>query len=131
VRIYRTRTHKTIELVPLRKIVYLHKLDRENALNALKKRVQVIREHQAQIVKENWITMTVLAEYLPSVSFIKVILDKKGDYLAFEGNGRIAALKEVYNDSDQIMVEVQQYHFKSDRGVLRLLHRLRRLNGLT
>ena len=48
--------------------------------------------------------------------------------LAFEGNGRIAALKNFISDSEDIKIEVEQYHFKNKKSIIRLLNRLRKLN---
>lgn len=60
-----------------------------------------------------------------AVELRKIIL-----YLAFEGNGRIAAMQKVFTPSDGIEVEVEQYHFRNTRKIVRRLNRVRRLNGL-
>jgi len=67
---------------------------------------------------------------MPSVSWIKVVQDRPGGYLAFEGNGRIAAMQVVFTPSDGIEVEVEQYYFRNTRKIVRRLNRVRRLNGL-
>ena len=78
----------------------------------------------------NEIKLKSLAEYLPSISCIKVVAANKLNYLAFEGNGRIAALKEVFGDREDILLEVEEYHFKNKKSIIRILNRLRKLNGL-
>ena len=130
VRIYRTRSHKTFDMIPLNRLQFIHKLQRENALQVLGQRIKIIKEHKDKICIDQKIKMDAINEFLPSVSMIKVIEDNFGNYLAFEGNGRIAALKDVYNDDQSIYVEVEQYHFKNKRKVLKMLNRIRRLNGL-
>lgn len=130
VRIYRTKTHKTIEMVPLKYLRCIHSLDRENARNALMQRIKEIERNKDRILKNNEIKMEFLSKFLPSISFIKVIEANSVNYLAFEGNGRIAALKEVFGDSEDIFVEVERYHFKKKKDVVRKLNRLRKLNGL-
>jgi hypothetical protein len=53
-----------------------------------------------------------------------------GEYLSFEGNGRIAALQMVFDPGEALEVEVELYRFKNKVSVLRRLNRVRRMNGL-
>lgn len=63
------------------------------------------------------------------MSQIKVVAD--GDrWLAFEGNGRLYAMREVFADEDGMRVEVEEYRFDDDRSIRRRLHRVRRYNRL-
>ena len=129
-RIYRTRTHKTIEIVSLKYLKFIHSLERENAKSVLTQRIKILADNKENILMNNEIKMSVLNKHIPSVSFIKVIEANSMNYLAFEGNGRIAALKEVFGDSTDICVEVERYHFKNKKSIVRKLNRLRKLNGL-
>ena len=61
---------------------------------------------------------------------MKVVEPEPGAYIAFEGNGRLAAMQEVFSPEDGMRVEVEQYHFRNTPKIVRRLNRVRRLNGL-
>ena len=130
VRIYRTRTHKTLEMVPLKHLKLLHSLERENSKNVLAQRIAEIEKNKEDIIINNEIKMDVLNGFLPSISSLKVVEANRLNYLAFEGNGRIAALKEVFGDSEEVFVEVEHYHFKNKKDIVRKLNRIRKVNGM-
>ena len=71
-----------------------------------------------------------LAEVLPSVSWIKTVRESDQSYLTYEGNGRLAALHQVFGPEADLKVEVELYHFRRTKKIVRRLNRLRRLNGL-
>ena len=71
-----------------------------------------------------------LSDVLPSISAIKVVKQSDDSYIAYEGNGRLAALQEVLSPSDGISIEVEEYHFNKPTKILRRMTRVRRLNGL-
>ncbi len=75
-------------------------------------------------------TCELLAEYLPSISWMKVVEHQSGRYIAFEGNGRLAAMQEVFSPEDGMRVEVEQYHLRNTPKIVRRLDRVRRMNGL-
>ncbi|MCP4899516.1 MAG: hypothetical protein GY906_21325 [bacterium] len=128
--IHRKRTHKEVVSVPLFALQQIHPLDRENAVEATQRRVEILRAHRNQILTQGSLTCEVLAQVLPSVSWIKVVKDESGNYLAFEGNGRIAAMQAVFTPEDHLLVEVEQYVFRDPRKIIRRLNRVRRLNDL-
>jgi hypothetical protein len=128
--VHRKRTRKEMTTVPLFSIRQIHMLDRENALQATHQRLKTLQACKEELLQAGKITCDVLARFMPSVSWIKVVQDRPGGYLAFEGNGRIAAMQEVFTPSDGIDVEVEQYHFRNTRKIVRRLNRVRRLNGL-
>ena len=128
--VHRKRTHKEMTTVPLFSIQQIHLLDRENARQATRQRLKTLRARKRKLLAAGKITCDELARFMPSVSWIKVVQDRPGRYLAFEGNGRIAALQEVFTPSDGLEVEVVQYHFRNTRKIVRRLNRVRRLNGL-
>ena len=128
--IHRKRTHKEMTTVPLFSIRQIHVLDRESARVATRQRLKTLRARKEELLETGKITCDALARFMPSVSWIKVVQDRTGGYLAFEGNGRIVALQEVFTPSDGIKVEVEQYHFRNTRKIIRRLNRVRRLNGL-
>jgi hypothetical protein len=86
--------------------------------------------HKEELLGHGQISCELLAQYLPSVSWIKVVHEKEGSYLAFEGNGRVAAMQQVFSPEENLAVEVEQYHFRNPRKIIKRLNRVRRLNGL-
>jgi hypothetical protein len=128
--IHRTRSHKQVVSVPLFALRQIHLLDRENAIEATRRRVEALRSHRQELLEWGTLSCDLLADYLPSVSWIKVVRDTQDSYLAFEGNGRIAAMQEVFTPEEDLLVEVEEYVFRSPKKVLRRLNRVRRLNGL-
>jgi hypothetical protein len=128
--IHRKRTHKGLTTVPLFSIRQIHVLDRENALQTTRQRIEILQVYKKKLLVTGTITCDELAQLMPSVSWIKVVQDRPGRYLAFEGNGRLAAMQEVFAPSDGMKVEVEQYHFRNARKIVRRLNRVRRLNEL-
>ena len=128
--IHRRRTRKDVIRAPLYSLQQIHTLDRENAIEATRRRIEVLREHRDELIGAGTLTLDVLARVLPSVSWIKVVEAEPGTYLAFEGNGRIEALQAVFGPDDGIAVEVEAYRFRNPRKIVCRLRRVRRLNGL-
>ncbi|MCB1032858.1 MAG: hypothetical protein KDD47_03380 [Acidobacteria bacterium] len=116
--------------VPLYSLHQVHVLDRENALEATRQRVEALRKVREELLEKGAMTFEVLAEVLPSVSWIKVVAREPGSYIAFEGNGRLVAMKEVFSEEDGMEVEVEEYRFRNPAKVVRRLDRVRKLNGL-
>jgi hypothetical protein len=128
--IHRKRTHKELTTVTLFSIRQIHLLDRENARQATQQRIETLQASKEELLATGTITCDKLTQLMPSVSWIKVVQDRPGGYLAFEGNSRLAAMQEVFAPSDGMKVEVEQYHFRNSRKLVRRLNRVRRLNGL-
>lgn len=128
--IHRKRTHKEIVSVPLYALQQVHELDRDNTQDAIAKRVENLTPHKEAILEAGGLTQETLNEYLPSVSAIKVVQENENSYIAYEGNGRLAAMQRVFSKADGITVEVEQYHFRNPGKMIRRLNRVRRLNGL-
>jgi hypothetical protein len=131
--IHRKRIGKEIMSVPLFALRQIHVLDRENAIQATKQRIAALEHHRNELVQEGQLTCETLARVLPSVSWIKVVEapdESPATYLAFEGNGRIAAMQSVFAPEDELLVEVERYTFRNPGKIVRRLNRVRRLNGL-
>ena len=128
--IHRKRRRKEILAVPLFALHQIHELDRENAIEATRRRAEILETHREELVQSGILTCELLARYLPSVSWIKVVEEGPDSYLAFEGNGRIAAMQAVFTPADGIRVEVEHYLFRNPTKIVRRLNRVRRLNGL-
>ncbi len=128
--IHRKRTHKEIVSVPLYALQQVHELNRDNAQEVIAKRAEALSEHRDEILAAGGLTQDTLNQYLPSVSAIKVVRENENTYIAYEGNGRLAAMQRVFEAADGITVEVEQYHFNNPSKIIRRLNRVRRLNGL-
>lgn len=119
-----------VVLVPLHSIQAIHRLDRETAVQAVAERTATLQTHRSKLVADRKITCERLAELMPSVSWIKTVQSAADEYLSFEGNGRLAAMKNVFKPADEMMVEVEVYRFKNPRPILAKLNRVRRMNDL-
>lgn len=128
--IHRKRTHKEIVAVPLFSLRQIHPLDRDNTIEATRRRIETLERHREHLRAAGTLTLDLLSRHLPSVSGIKVVKEADDSYLAFEGNGRIAALQTVFGPDDRLRVEVEEYVFRNPAKIVRRLNRVRRLNGL-
>lgn len=127
--IHRKRRDKRIVLVPLARLDPIHRIDRESALRTTAERAAALRAHREALLATKTLDGAALQAIVPSVSHIKVVAD--GDrWLAFEGNGRLYAMREVFAVEDGMRVEVEEYLFDDDRSIRRRLHRVRRYNRL-
>ena len=128
--IHRTRTSKELVFLPLGHLMPIHKLDRPNAIRATEARVEALGPHRERLLAAGQLNCADLAEVLPSVSWIKAVRENDESYLTYEGNGRLAALHGVFGREADLEVEVELYHFRNPKKIIRRLNRLRRLNGL-
>ncbi|MCC7247970.1 MAG: hypothetical protein IT473_05030 [Lysobacter sp.] len=127
--IHRKRRDKRIVLVPLARLDPIHRIDRESALRTTAERAAALRAHREALLISKTLDGAALQAIIPSVSQIKVVAD--GDrWLAFEGNGRLYAMREAFAAEDEMRVEVEEYRFDDDRSIRRRLHRVRRYNRL-
>jgi hypothetical protein len=127
--IHRKRRDKHSVRVPLARLEPIHRIDRESALETTRKRVEALQTHRDALLAAKVLDAETLQAILPSVSAIKVVRDDER-WLAFEGNGRLYAMREVFSAADAMQVEVEEYRFDDDRSIRRRLNRVRRLNKL-
>ena len=128
--IHRRRIRKEFEFIPLGHLKPIHTLDRPNAIQSTEARIEALGPHRERLLSAGRVTCDDLAELVPSVSWIKVVEENQGSFLAYEGNGRLAALHGVFGPDADLEVEVEVYHFRNSKKIVRRLNRLRRLNGL-
>jgi hypothetical protein len=128
--IHRKRTHSDFVIVPLFSIKQIHAIDRDNAITNTEKRINALQNGKDFLLQKKEITRAVLAEYLPSVSWIKVVRESDDCFISYEGNGRLVALQKVFTPADGISLEVEEYYFKDSHRILRDMNRVRKLNGL-
>jgi len=129
--IHRKRTRTEFVFVPLFAVRQIHPIDREDALQATAQRAAAVEAHRSEILVHKRVSREVLAAYLPSVSWIKVVQQDPRTYIAYEGNGRLAALQKVFGPGDGIVLEVEQYFFRNPAKILRRMNRVRGDYGLS
>lgn len=127
--IHRKRSDKRIARVPLAQLEPIHRIDRESALRATAQRADALRAHRDALLASRLLDGDALQAIIPSVSQIKVVRDG-ARWLAFEGNGRLYAMREVFAAEDGMQVEVEEYLFDDSRSIRRRLGRVRKLNRL-
>lgn len=128
--IHRKRTRTEFVFVPLFAVRQIHPIDREDALQATAQRAATVEAHKAEILNHKRVSREILAAYLPSVSWIKVVQQDPQTYIAYEGNGRLAALQKVFRPEDGLLLEVEQYFFRNPAKILRRMNRVRGVYGL-
>ena len=128
--IHRKRSHSSFVTVGLFSVKPIHAIDHDNAIQDTEKRIQALQRKKNLLLEKKILTKDLLAEVLPSISAIKVVKQSENNYIAYEGNGRLAALHKTFSESDGIMIEVEEYHFRNTTKILRRMDRVRRLNGL-
>ncbi len=128
--IHRKRAASECITVPLFALRQIHPINRENSLLATEKRMAVLREHREKLLQLGTLSRASLHSYLPSVSAIKVVRDDSGGYIAFEGNGRLVALQQVFCPADKLKIEVEEYLFTDSAKIIRRMNRIRALHNL-
>jgi len=128
--IHRKRTGKRFIFVPLFDVKPVHALDRDNSPLTSKKRAGVLRAHREGILAAGRIDRALLADLLPSASWIKVVREDESSYIAFEGNGRLSAMQEVFVPADGVDLKVEEYIFRNTDKIIRHMNLVRRMNGL-
>ena len=126
--IHRHRTKKQMKYIPLFSITPIHCIDRESAVNKVRERAGILLKHKHELIKIKRLQKKTLLQYLPSVSGIKVIRDIDGQYISFEGNGRVEAFKKVFDEKDDIRLQVEEYILDDYKKVLKRVNRVRRRN---
>lgn len=127
--IHRKRTGKRLVQLPLALLDPIHRIDRDSALRSARERAEALRAHHDALLETKLLDSEALQAIIPSVSQIKVVRDGER-WLAFEGNGRLYAMREVFAAVDGMRVEVEEYVFDDPRSIQRRLRRIRKLNRL-
>ncbi|MEN8257185.1 MAG: hypothetical protein ABFS09_04920 [Thermodesulfobacteriota bacterium] len=128
--IHRKRSHSHFKTVPLFDLCQIHPIDRENSRQAAEKRIAILTEHKEELLQTGSLNQETLNTYLPSVSAIKAVQNEAGKYIAFEGNGRLVALQNVFSQADKMTIEVEEYLFKNNTKIVRRMDRIRMLHNL-
>ncbi len=127
--IHRKRTHSEFIYVPLFSLFQIHPINRDNSLQETQNRANVLQAHKAEILNLQRLSKEKLAQFLPSVSAIKAVREN-AIFIAYEGNGRLVALQEVFSPDDNIHIEIEEYCFANPEKILRRMNRVRQLHNL-
>lgn len=128
--IHRKRSSSAFTTVPLSDLCQIHPINRENSLQATAKRAALLDKHKDELLARTTLSREILQDYLPSVSAIKVVRDDNGKFIAFEGNGRLVALHQVFSATDNMAIEVEEYLFKDHAKIINRMNRIRHLHNL-
>lgn len=129
--IYAHKPEIKTHLVPLKALYPIHKLDRENSLKAVKKRAHSLAKHKQEILTHGKLDQPILEKYIPSVSGFRVIKVNAKKYFVFEGNGRLAAIKEVFTKHQDMTISVEEYLVTNKSQVIKGLETIRKRNQLS
>lgn len=129
-RIHRHRRGVDWRFVPLGAIAPIHPINRPTALAAAAERAERLRPIAAALREEGRIGRDRLQELLPSVSAIKLVQVEPTRFVSYEGNGRLAALAEVFADTPELLLECELYDIAHAPRLLRRIARLRLAHGL-
>jgi hypothetical protein len=130
--IHRKKQEAEMGYVPIHQILPIHPIDREEAIETMKKRAASVAQHGADLKAQGRISREFLNQVLPSVSDIKVVELGDGRFVSFEGNGRLAALREGLGAETNLPIEVERYRFDAGtrNRLRRRIDKVRRQNGL-
>mgnify|MGYP000844791753 CR=1 FL=1 len=121
-----TREIRT-EMIALRNLQEIHPISRSASMQKLNHRIEGLEGMPLWTWRDHSLSNEVLNAYLPSKNAIRVVQRASGDYVVFDGNGRLFALKQVFPDTLKIEVE----NYVSSSPLLRLnLEKLLQTRGL-
>lgn len=122
-----TTKSKDKTLVPLKDLYLIHPISHVAAIEKLQKRIAALKElrpaHGSIIL-----TSAILDQKVSSKNLMRAIQTDDGGYVVFDGNGRLAAIQEVFGGIDTI-VEVEVYRTRS-RLAQYFLKRVRQIRGM-
>jgi hypothetical protein len=129
--ILQTSSSNEFMFVPLYQTIPIHPThNRENTVEAVNKRAKAISERKQEILKKGRISKELLSELMPSATYIRAIESGDGGYFTFEGNGRVAALKQVFSPHDKIQIELNIFYPKKVKKSQQKIIKLRRMHSM-
>jgi len=117
-------------LVPLDTIKSLHPIVRSTAVDLIEDRTKSLTVHRRDIIETGRVDRVLQDACIPSVSPINVVAEDPSNYIAFEGNGRLEAIRRVVAGIPGVLVEVVVYHPTNHESCVRRMRHLRTRNGM-
>ena len=100
------KKNKKYEYIKLSNLVYSHNLTTNSAKIKNINRINILLNSIDSI--NNKLSINELNLYMPSITNIKVYKNNDNEYIIQEGNSRVYALKDVFNDD--FLIEVELYY---------------------
>jgi len=138
--IHRLQNSMKFILVELYRLHPIHPIDRKTAQDQVDARAEAaLKAKDIIVANDRNISESLLEDNeslkaLKSVTGIQVVFMGQ-DYVTFEGNGRVYALKQAFKPEDKISVEVRLYEFPDGingeihQTIIRRINRVRRYKG--
>ena len=117
-------------LVPLDTIKSLHPIVRRTAVDLLEDRTKSLAAYRRDIIETGRVDRVLQDTCMPSVSPINLVAEDASNYIAFEGNGRLEAIRRVVAGIPGVLVEVVVYHPTNHESCVRRLRRTRTRYGM-
>ena len=117
-------------LVPLDAIKSLHPIVRSTAVDLIEDRTKSLTAHRRDIIETGRVDRVLQDACMPSVSPINVVAEDPSSYIAFEGNGRLEAIRRVVAGIPGVLVEVVVYHPTNHESCVGRMRHLRTRNGM-
>ena len=117
-------------LIPLDNVKSLHPIMRSAAIALLEDRVKSLTIHCRAILETGRVDRVLQDACMPSVSPINVVAENPSHYIAFEGNGRLEAIRRVVTGIPGVLVEVVVYHPTNHESCVRRLRHIRTRYGM-
>lgn len=117
-------------LVPLDTIKPLHPIMRSAAIDLLEDRAKSLMAHRRDIIETGRVNRVIQDACMPSVSPINVVAEDPSSYIAFEGNGRLEAIRRVVAGIPAVLVEVVVYHPTNHEACVRRMRYIRTRYGM-
>jgi hypothetical protein len=95
--------------IPLNRLRMIHPITRGAALEKLESRIALVRESAPGIRAAGKLSMDKQMELLPSKNPLRAIRDAQGNFVIFDGNGRLEALKQGLGEDSDLPVEVEHF----------------------
>jgi hypothetical protein len=119
-------------LVPLDTIKLLHPIRtvRSTAIDLLEDRIKVLTAYRRDIIETGRVDRGLQDACMPSVSPINVLAEDTSNYIAFEGNGRLVAIRRVVVGIPGVLVEVVVYYPTNHELCVGRLRHIRTMYGM-
>lgn len=128
--ILQTSIKHEFRYVPLFNCKPIHPTDnRENTFQATQARVDVIQARKEELLQTRLLSKEIIAELMPSATYIRGIPYQEDHCFTIEGNGRVAALKQVFSPEDRIEIELDLYYPKKLERSQKKILKLRKMHG--
>lgn len=128
--IHRKRSYSQFITISLFDLYQIHPINRDNSLQDTQKRIASLKTLKDKLLQLRSLSRETLHSVLPSVSAIKVVRAGNGKYIAFEGNGRLVSLQQVFSPAEHMEIEVEEYIFKHSAKILKRINKIRQIHNL-